>query len=58
MNGNVKLSTIASAVHLYPTLGEINKKVVGKFFSGKIFSQRVKWALKFFFNLKGRSCGE
>jgi len=25
--------TIASAVHPCPTLGEINKKVVGKFFS-------------------------
>ncbi|MDQ7787744.1 MAG: FAD-dependent oxidoreductase [Thermodesulfovibrionales bacterium] len=58
MNGNVKLSTIASAIHPYPTLGEINKKVVGKFFSGKIFSEKVKWALKFFFNLKGRACGE
>jgi pyruvate/2-oxoglutarate dehydrogenase complex dihydrolipoamide dehydrogenase (E3) component len=58
INGNVKLSTIASAVHPYPTLGEINKKVVGKFFFGKIFSEKVKWALKFFFNLKGRACGE
>jgi pyruvate/2-oxoglutarate dehydrogenase complex dihydrolipoamide dehydrogenase (E3) component len=56
MNGNVKLSTIASAIHPYPTLGEINKKVVGNFFSGKIFSEKVKWALKFFFNLKGRAC--
>ncbi|MFZ5907777.1 MAG: dihydrolipoyl dehydrogenase family protein [Nitrospirota bacterium] len=56
MNGKVKLSTIASAVHPYPTLGEINKKVVGNFFSGKIFSEKVKWALKFFFNLKGRAC--
>jgi pyruvate/2-oxoglutarate dehydrogenase complex dihydrolipoamide dehydrogenase (E3) component len=57
MNGNVKLSTIASAIHPYPTLGEINKKVVGSFFSGKIFSEKVKKALKFFFNLKGRACG-
>lgn len=57
MNGNVKLSTIASAVHPYPTLGEINKRVIGNFFSGKIFSEKVKWALKFFFNLKGRACG-
>ena len=56
MNGNVKLSTIASAVHPYPTRGEINKKVVGTFFTGKIFSEKVKWALKFFFNLKGRAC--
>ncbi len=57
MNGKVRLSTIASAVHPYPTLGEINKKVVGNFFSGKIFSEKVKKALKFFFNLKGRACG-
>jgi len=57
MNGNVKLSAIASAIHPYPTLGEINKKVVGNFFSGKIFSDKVKWALKYFFNLKGRACG-
>lgn len=57
MNGNVKLSAIASAMHPYPTLSEINKKVVGSFFAGKIFSERVKKALKFFFNLKGRACG-
>ena len=57
MNGHVKLSAIASAIHPYPTIGEINKKVVGNFFSGKIFSDKVKWALKFLFNLKGRACG-
>jgi len=56
--GKVKLSTLASAVHPYPTLGEINKRVVGNFFSPKIFSERVKKGLKFFFNLKGRACGE
>lgn len=56
MNGNIKLSTLASSVHPYPTLGEINKKVVGTFFSGKIFSEKVKKALKFFFSLKGRAC--
>jgi pyruvate/2-oxoglutarate dehydrogenase complex dihydrolipoamide dehydrogenase (E3) component len=58
MNGKVKLSTLASAVHPYPTLGEINKRVTGTFFSGKIFSDRVKKGLKFLFNLKGRACGE
>jgi pyruvate/2-oxoglutarate dehydrogenase complex dihydrolipoamide dehydrogenase (E3) component len=58
MNGNVKLSTLAGSVHPYPTLGEINKKVVGSFFSGKIFSEKVKKTLKFFFSLKGRACGE
>ncbi len=57
MNGKVKLSTLASAVHPYPTLGEINKRVAGTFFSGKIFSEKVKKGLKFFFSLKGRACG-
>ena len=57
MNGGVKLSALASAVHPYPTLGEINKRVVGNFFAGKIFSEKVKKALKFFFHLRGRACG-
>ncbi|MGD8916417.1 MAG: FAD-dependent oxidoreductase, partial [Syntrophobacterales bacterium] len=58
LNGKMKLSTLASAVHPYPTLAEINKRVVGNFFSPKIFSERVRKGLKFFFNLKGRACGE
>ncbi len=57
MNGKVRLSAIASAIHPYPTLGEINKRVIGTFFSSKIFSEKVKKALRFFFNLKGRACG-
>ncbi len=57
MNGGVKLSTLASAVHPYPTLGEINKRVAGNYFSGKIFSEKVKKTLKFFFHFKGRACG-
>jgi pyruvate/2-oxoglutarate dehydrogenase complex dihydrolipoamide dehydrogenase (E3) component len=58
LNGKVKLSTLASAVHPYPTLGEINKRVAGSYFTPKIFSDRIKKGLKFFFNLKGRACGE
>jgi pyruvate/2-oxoglutarate dehydrogenase complex dihydrolipoamide dehydrogenase (E3) component len=57
LNGKVKLSTLAGAVHPYPTLGEINKRVAGSFLSGKIFSDTVKKGLKFFFNFKGRACG-
>ena len=56
LNGKVKLSTLAAAVHPYPTLGEINKRVVGSYFSPKIFSDKVQKGLKFFFNLKGRAC--
>src|SRR5208337_4303788 len=58
MNGKVKFSSLVSAIHPYPTLGEINKKVAGNFLSTKIFSDKVKKGLKFFFNLKGRACGE
>ncbi len=58
VNGKVKLSTLASAVHPYPTLGEINKKVAGTFLSPKIFSDKVRKGLRFFFHLKGRACGE
>ncbi|MBW1801045.1 MAG: FAD-dependent oxidoreductase [Deltaproteobacteria bacterium] len=56
LNGKVKLSTLASAVHPYPTLGEINKRVAGAYLSPKIFSDKVKKGLKFFFHLKGRAC--
>lgn len=56
-NGKVKLSTLVGSVHPYPTLGEINKKVVSNYFSGKIFSEKVRKGLKLFFSLKGRACG-
>jgi len=57
LNGKVKLSTLVAAVHPYPTLGEINKRVAGTVLSQKIFSDRIRKGLKFFFNLKGRACG-
>jgi len=57
LNARVKLPTLAAAVHPYPTLGEINKRVAGALLSKKIFSERVRKGLKFFFNLKGRACG-
>ncbi|MEE9496185.1 MAG: FAD-dependent oxidoreductase [Desulfobacterales bacterium] len=56
LNGKVKLATLAAAVHPYPTIGEINKRVAGNFFSPKIFSGKVQKGLKFFFHLKGRAC--
>jgi len=54
LNGKVKLASLASAVHPYPTLAEINKRVVGNYFAGKIFSDKVTKTLRFFFNLRGR----
>jgi pyruvate/2-oxoglutarate dehydrogenase complex dihydrolipoamide dehydrogenase (E3) component len=56
LSAGAKLSTIAGAIHPYPTLGEINKKVAGNVFSPKIFSDPIRKGLKFFFNFKGRAC--
>jgi len=55
-NGKVKLTSVASAVHPYPTLSEINKKVAGGLLSTKLFSERVRKTLRFFFHFKGRAC--
>ena len=56
LNGKMKLSGLASAIHPYPTLVEINKRVAGNYLSPKLFSEKVKKGLKFFFHLKGRAC--
>jgi hypothetical protein len=57
LNGGVKLSRLVSAIDPYPTIGEMNKKVAANFLSKKIFSDKMKKGLKFFFNLRGRACG-
>ncbi|MCL5965918.1 MAG: FAD-dependent oxidoreductase [Deltaproteobacteria bacterium] len=56
INGDVKLSTLAGAVHAYPTLAEISKKAAGSYYSEKLFSDRTKKILRFLFDLKGRAC--
>lgn len=56
MSGGLRLSTIAGAVHIYPTLSEISKKVAGHLFAEKLFSNGARNVLKFLFNLKGRAC--
>lgn len=56
VSSGVKLSAIAAAVHVYPTVSEISKRVAGKIFAEKIFSDVSKNILRFIFNLKGRAC--
>lgn len=56
INGKVKLSTLAGAIHAYPTLAEISKKAAGSYYSEKLFSDRTRSILRFFFGLKGRAC--
>jgi pyruvate/2-oxoglutarate dehydrogenase complex dihydrolipoamide dehydrogenase (E3) component len=54
--GGVSLSKLAGSIHPYPTLAEINKRVAGGYVGEKIFSDKVKKVLGFFFNYKGRAC--
>jgi pyruvate/2-oxoglutarate dehydrogenase complex dihydrolipoamide dehydrogenase (E3) component len=56
MSGGVKLSTMAGAVHVYPTMSEISKRVAGDVFTERIFGERTKSVLRLLFNLKGRAC--
>ncbi|MBI5444906.1 MAG: FAD-dependent oxidoreductase [Deltaproteobacteria bacterium] len=54
--GGVKLSALAGAIHVYPTLSEISKRAAGAYFSEKLFSEWTKGVLHFLFGLKGRAC--
>lgn len=56
LNGKVKLSTLAAAVHPYPTIAEINKRVAANSLSPKLFSDKIRKGLRLFFQLKGRAC--
>jgi hypothetical protein len=47
---------MAGAVHVYPTISEISKRVAGDVFTEKIFGERTKSVLRLLFNLKGRAC--
>jgi hypothetical protein len=37
----MKMSAIAATVLPYPTLGEVNKRVAGAYFSPKLFESRI-----------------
>ncbi|GAB7022443.1 dihydrolipoyl dehydrogenase family protein [Salidesulfovibrio brasiliensis] len=56
LNAKAKLSTMASAVHPYPTLAEIGKRVAGGVLAEKLFSDKVRKTLHFIFDYKGRAC--
>ena len=56
LGGGVKLSTLAGAMHAYPTLAEISKRAAGAWFADRLFSARTRAVLKLLFNLKGRAC--
>lgn len=54
LGGKVKLSTLAGAVHPYPTVGEINKKVAGSILSEKVFSPFTRKVLRTLFKYRGK----
>jgi pyruvate/2-oxoglutarate dehydrogenase complex dihydrolipoamide dehydrogenase (E3) component len=54
--GKVRLSTLAGAVHAYPTLAEINKKVAGSVMAPKLFSGIVQKTVSTLFRFQGRAC--
>lgn len=54
LGGGVKLTTIAGAIHPYPTLGEINKRVAGSLIGEKLFSGKVRSGLCFLFGYQGK----
>lgn len=56
LNAKTGLSTLASSIHPYPTVSEINKRVAGKVLSAKLFSAKVRKTLGFIFDYKGRAC--
>jgi hypothetical protein len=56
LNGGVRLSTLVGAIHPYPTLAEVNKSVAASYLQPKIFSEKVRKTLSFFFHFKGRAC--
>ncbi len=56
LNGQLRLSTLASAVHPYPTLAEINKGIAGDIMAPKLFDGLLKKGVDLLFNYKGRAC--
>lgn len=42
MQANIKISKISAAIHAYPTLAQINRRVINTYYGEKLFSPRVK----------------
>ena len=53
LNGHLRLSTLAGAIHPYPTLVEINKKVTGAIFAPKIIFRKNAKRPEVLFQFKG-----
>jgi len=47
ITGKLKISAMASYISPYPTLGEINKRAAGSFYTPKLFSNRTRKLVRF-----------
>ncbi len=47
MSAKLKIGAVASMIAPYPTLGEVNKRAAGSFYTDKLFSDRTKWLVRF-----------
>ncbi|MCG8493149.1 MAG: FAD-dependent oxidoreductase [Sneathiellales bacterium] len=47
ISGGLKVSAMASFISPYPTLGEINKRAAGSFYTPKLFSDRTRSIVRF-----------
>ncbi len=47
ITGKLKISTMASYISPYPTLGEINKRAAGSFYTPQLFSPKTRKIVKF-----------
>ncbi|MDQ6975483.1 MAG: FAD-dependent oxidoreductase [Mariprofundaceae bacterium] len=47
INQRLKIGAMAAAIAPYPTLGEVNKRIAGSFYTKKIFSDRMRSVVGF-----------
>lgn len=47
MSAKLKISALANMIAPYPTLGEVNKRAAGSFYTPQLFSARTKRVVKF-----------
>ena len=47
ISGGLGLSTVAGMIAPYPTLGEVNKRAAGSFYTPKLFSERTRKIVRF-----------
>ncbi len=51
IKAGIRLNTMASMIAPYPTLGEVNKRAAGAFFTPKLFSDRTRRLIRFLLRL-------